>query len=114
MKIGKISNICTVYTEIDRLSKGQCCKSRLRLGADALAPNDAQWLQSQNAELQRQLREALAQIDDLNQQPELRRTKLTGPGAEVSVLAAGSPATKLKLVYSIDSRVVCNIHMFEK
>lgn len=92
--------------EIDGLSKGQCCKSRLRLGADAVTPMDAQWLQSQNAELQRQLREALAQIDDLSQRPELCRTKLTGPGAEVSVLAAGSPATKLKLVCSIQGLFV--------
>lgn len=94
------------------MSQGQCCKSRFRLGADAVTPIDAQWLQTQNAELQRQLREALAQIEDLNQRPELRRTKLTGPGAEISVFATGPTATKLKLVYSINSRVVCN--MFEK
>ena len=54
----------------------------LRLGGDALQPHDPEWLKQQNAELQRQLREAHAHLDAMHARPELRRTKLTGEAAD--------------------------------
>jgi len=54
----------------------------LRLGGDALQPHDPEWLKQQNAELQRQLREAHARLDAMHARPELRRTKLTGEAAD--------------------------------
>lgn len=56
--------------------------STIPLGGDALQPHDPEWLKQQNAELQRQLREAHARLDAMHARPELRRTKLTGEAAD--------------------------------
>ena len=53
-----------------------------RLGGDAIQPHDPEWLKQQNAELQRQLKEAHARLDAMHGRPELRRTKLTGEAAD--------------------------------
>ena len=58
----------------------------MRLGGDAVQPHDPEWLKQQNAELQRQLREAHARLDAMHDQPELRRTKLTGEAADKPLL----------------------------
>lgn len=81
--------------------------SSCRLGGDAGNPNgvnDPDWLKRQNAELQRQLRDVIAQLDDLKSRPPLHRsTNLSGALADTPLF--GSDATGslfvLKLLYIV-------------
>ena len=81
-----------------------------RFGGEAI-PDQAQqgdWLKRQNEELQRQLKDALAKIDNMQQdQPELRRTKLpAGKIADTSIFTEQASSLNY-LVVSYLSGTVC-------
>lgn len=72
-----------------------------RLGGDAGNPNgDPDFLKQQNAELQHQLREAIAQLDDFKSRPPLHRsTVLSGPLADTPLLSGSQEATGTLFVF---------------